>query len=249
MLSGITAVAANDIWTVGFSYYDSQADRAVLIGHWNGTAWSIVPGATTGDTDSTLNSVAAVSSTDVWAVGYGISATTSGQPLVEQWDGKAWNVVADSVSGSTAQLLGVAASNTGAVWAVGDTRASSGESIPLAEQWTGSAWTIVPSAQVGGIGSGLQGVGITSSGILAVGFSFMSNSPAGDTHTLIERWNGTEFYPVADAPGSTQQGILYSVAAPATGAVWAVGGLGTSINPTQTLAEDFVAPLRGILCP
>src|SRR5438477_303146 len=54
-------------------------------------AWEVVPSANVGTGDNHLNAVAAVSATDVWAVGYyrtgGIFRT-----LIERWNGT-WSVV------------------------------------------------------------------------------------------------------------------------------------------------------------
>ena len=38
--------------------------------HWNGTSWAIVPSPNMGTGNNHLNGVAAVSASDVWAVGY-----------------------------------------------------------------------------------------------------------------------------------------------------------------------------------
>ena len=68
-LNGVAAVSANDVWAVGYYVNGSNVDQT-LVEHWNGSAWSVVssPNAGTGDND--LYGVAAVSATDVWAVGY-----------------------------------------------------------------------------------------------------------------------------------------------------------------------------------
>ena len=91
-LSGVAAVSANDVWAVG--YYDNGSGASqTLVEHWNGTAWSVVPSPNAGTSYNYLNGVAAVSASDVWAVGYyGIGGSTN-QTLVEHWDGTAWSVV------------------------------------------------------------------------------------------------------------------------------------------------------------
>src|SRR5579884_2195377 len=54
--------------------------------------WSVIPSANPGTPDG-LTAVAAVSATDVWAVGGSGSQRGSGQPVIEQWNGTQWNAV------------------------------------------------------------------------------------------------------------------------------------------------------------
>ena len=73
-LSGVVAVATDDVWAVGIAPDGAGGNNAVTE-HWDGSAWSIVP-APNGLTDpngkaaSQLVSVAAASSNNVWAVGW-----------------------------------------------------------------------------------------------------------------------------------------------------------------------------------
>jgi hypothetical protein len=67
-------VSANDVWAVGFSPHPSgtpQYLRQTLIEHWNGSSWSVVPSPNpAGKTYVVLNGAAAISASDVWAVGH-----------------------------------------------------------------------------------------------------------------------------------------------------------------------------------
>src|SRR5205807_495772 len=42
-LYGVTAISTNNVWAVGEVYYTQVPSP--LIEHWNGTRWSVVPGA------------------------------------------------------------------------------------------------------------------------------------------------------------------------------------------------------------
>jgi len=101
-LQSVTTVAANDVWAVGvttFTWYISDGDpitsSQTIIQHWNGTAWSIVSSPNPGDGNNyygtitnELYGVAAVSTSDVWAVGmYGKSdgLNVTSQTLVERY--------------------------------------------------------------------------------------------------------------------------------------------------------------------
>ena len=75
---GMSAAAKNDVWGVGVQATESSNNTLAI--HWNGTSWSAVstpnpaPDCEDGDIlwgGQSLNGVAAVSPTDVWAVGSG----------------------------------------------------------------------------------------------------------------------------------------------------------------------------------
>ena len=95
-------MSADDTWAVGLAtstYYISDGDpitsSQTLIEHWDGTAWSIVPGPNPGTADNyygtitnELYGVPAVSASDVWAVGmYGKSdgLNVTNQTLLERY--------------------------------------------------------------------------------------------------------------------------------------------------------------------
>jgi hypothetical protein len=88
--SGLFAVAAlstKHVWAVG-----SQLTSGPLIEHWDGTAWKVVsnPGAL----NTLLNSISAISPTDIWAAGCNqcADAGVGAPPLIEHWDGTQWNI-------------------------------------------------------------------------------------------------------------------------------------------------------------
>ena len=88
-----------------------------LIEHWNGTAWSIVPSPNGGSGNNYLQSVAAISANDVWAVGYYLSAGY--WDLAERWDGTVWTISTLDPSISSGELLGVSALSSSDVWLAG----------------------------------------------------------------------------------------------------------------------------------
>src|SRR6266700_3094663 len=86
-LLGVAAVATNDEWAVG-SFRNAGGAFQTLTLHWDGTAWSIVPSPSPDGAFNDLFSVAAFSTSDVWAVGDSGSGT-----LIEQWNGSSWSAV------------------------------------------------------------------------------------------------------------------------------------------------------------
>jgi hypothetical protein len=114
-----------------------------------------------GISESRLSSVAAASSSDVWAVGSFIDdATFITETLIEHYDGTTWSAVPNPNPGTVRnELFAVSASGPADVWAVGDFvdgidahGYSSTDLRTLVEHWDGTAWTMMstPTPPLGG---------------------------------------------------------------------------------------------------
>jgi hypothetical protein len=220
-LTGVDAVSAKDIWAVG-SFTNDASDNTkdqTLIEHWDGTAWTVVPGADlgTGPRGSQLTSVRAVSASDVWAVG----VDSHGQTLIEHWDGTAWTRVPSPSPGAGNFLAAVSATSASDAWAIGGYVTGS-QSPTLILHWDGIAWTQVPSPSPGGFLNELNGVHATSAtDAWAVG---LSENNSGGPQTLIEHWDGSAWTQV---PSPSPQGnFLAGVTAMSASNAVAVGSAG-----------------------
>jgi hypothetical protein len=65
-LSGISVVAAGDLWAAG-SYVTDTPSLGTLVEHWNGTQWGVIP-SNNAPGDNTLNAIDG-NKTEIWAVG------------------------------------------------------------------------------------------------------------------------------------------------------------------------------------
>ncbi len=124
-LLGVAPVSASDIWSVGnYNAGPYTMSLRTLAEHWNGSSWSIVstPNAATGSGDyDSLQGVATVSTSNVWAVGYsGNVNAAADQTLIEHWNGSAWSTVSSPNPYETQDLYGVAAVSESSIWAVGE---------------------------------------------------------------------------------------------------------------------------------
>jgi hypothetical protein len=197
-LTGTAAIADNDIWAVG--YDDVQvappAYDSPLAMHFDGTSWSVVPTPTLSSggpapPEAQFLGVGAVSSNDVWAVGF---ATGPGNPassvqLIEHWNGSAWSVVAGP-AGEDGELRKVAAISANNVWAIGGGNGSG----QLIEHWNGTAWSIVSNP---GLPSGITDVGTVSVDLAGDIWALASHNTGGPS--LVE-FNGTTWTLVANMP-------------------------------------------------
>ena len=199
MLSGVTAISAHDVWAVGHFTQASPGGiiphtvpnpaTQTLVEHWNGRVWRTVSSPSPATATNSLNAVAAVSSTDIWAVGQQAPAgETPDQTLVERWNGQVWSVVQSPNAGASGGVLkGVAVINKDNVWAVGVSAAfqSSLSFRTLVAHWNGRSWKIDPSPNVGQSGSILFAVASIprTEKLWAVGYY---NTPAVFLRTLTE---------------------------------------------------------------
>jgi hypothetical protein len=71
VLEGVSALASNDVWAVGFYGPNSNSRWGTLAEHWDGKQWNVVPTPNFHPEagENGLAAVSAVSSGDVWAVG------------------------------------------------------------------------------------------------------------------------------------------------------------------------------------
>lgn len=214
-LYAVAAVSSNDVWAVG-QYNNGGYNFGTLTEHWDGTSWSIVFSPNLRQRSNTLESVAAISTNDVWAVGGN---------LIEHWDGTKWNIVSSPIVGSVSSVTAVPSKN---VWAVGFNGSNT-----LIEHWNGTSWNAVASPNVGSYLNYLVGVSaVSSNDVWAVGY--YSNNITNE-YTLIEQWNGTSWSIVSSPNPDVNTDKLYSVAAVSANDVWAVG----YSNYGQTLTEQW----------
>jgi hypothetical protein len=149
---GVEAISNSDAWAVGFQDL-SFSDFQPLVEHWDGTSWRVVPTPLLAGNDNFLSSVAASSSSDVWAVGRYRPDDALDVPLTMHWDGNAWHQVSAPSEGDQGSLLAdVHANSPTDVWAVGRSFSSTDPVYePFSLHWDGTEWSlqrpVVPQAQ------------------------------------------------------------------------------------------------------
>ncbi len=192
-----------------------------------------------------LDSVVAVTSNNVWAIGQMNVVVGEDEftvPLIERWNGAAWSVVASPArpQNTDSFLRSIAAvPGTNQLWAVGysTTRDAPASDHALIERWNGSAWQVVPNPTMptGAFEDTINGVvAFSSTDAWAVGAYESSDFV---THTLIAHWDGTKWQL---APSPDVWGDLMSVAASGPSDVRAVGYIQYGDGTTTTaLVEQW----------
>jgi hypothetical protein len=222
-LNGVSCTAPTNCMAVG------TGPDGNLIEAWDGTAWSVVPSPDPGINNDVLFGVSCTAPTRCVAVGaadHPVTGGTSGQTLIESWDGTTWTVDANpNPVGGASVLQGVSCTNPTSCIAVGDYFGTTVKQT-LVESWDGTAWSLVPSPNQGTTTNVLEGVSCTGPrNCVAVG------------NNLIESWNGTAW---SITPSSNLTG-LGGVSCSAASICTAVGGI---LNAATDVNETLVA--RGV---
>ncbi len=238
-LQGVTAVAANDVWDVGFTY-NTSGNAFTLTELWNGSRWKIVASPNAASMDNFLYGVAGVSANDIWAVGAtGNAGQGPLQTLIEHWDGTQWSIVSSPNSSLPInQLRGVTAISANNVWAVGSGSMLGGPTQTLIEHWDGTKWSVVASPNTTQIANYLYSVtAIAANDVWAVGSASNSNGSA--AQSLVEQWNGKKWKIVA-SPNILALNILNGVSAISASDIWTVGyTMNVSGTTIHTLIEQW----------
>jgi hypothetical protein len=144
-LLGVSTPPAGQAWAVGY-YVNAEYQQQTLIQHYNGTSWSVIPSPSPGARQNILYGVAALSDTDVWAVGGNQDANGLWHTLAEHWDGHTWTVIPAVDAGANGnQFYALTAVSPTSIYATGQQAGSGFPSQALTEHWNGKTWTVLPT--------------------------------------------------------------------------------------------------------
>jgi hypothetical protein len=239
-LVAASAASSNDVWAVGTRFPPksggSGGTQAALIEHFDGRAWTIVPGADLGGRSASLAAVVALTADNAWAVGSQYASNSADprrDPVIEHWDGRRWSLEPgpSTAPGVSRSLIGVAATRPDNVWIEGQDSIAgptSSTSRDLYQHWDGQRWTLSQGPQAvtpdGGVAA-TQAISVDSTGdAWAAGGKIRGHGAGGQgAGALVERWDGSKWVEMPAPAGTSAIGAL-AVVGPTD--VWAVTGLG-----------------------
>ena len=241
LLTGVAAIAPNDVWAVG-TFVNGSLVYQTLAEHWDGSTWSVVPTPNVGPGNNLFNAVFAIGAADVWAVGLWRpgNSTTGAQPLTEHWNGNGWTIIPTPPAPNTSTpLYGVGASGSNDVWTTGITidypiQPTGPRAHAYALHWNGSNWSSAPMPSVvapfGGPGvdvMGLSGVKVispTDAWAVGDGQHYSGSTPASPGMAFIEHWDGVTWTQSQPPPPTHPNGDFLVDIQGTVGDLWAVGG-------------------------
>jgi hypothetical protein len=245
ILSGIVALSSKNAWAVGtgLDSFTSGVPEVTLIEHWNGSRWTVVPSPSPGATYSLLTGVGRIgTSSHLWAVGvYDVTPLGPPHPLIEQWNGTTWQLIAVPRPLRGGALEGISpTSRSSDDWAVGESCSATGCDETLAEHWNGSSWNVVssPNPGPGSLADVSQVPG--SNKAWAVG-TWVNTAQGYLNQGFTERWNGSSWALIQPAAPAPNMGFSFrDVLAAGTTSAWTVGSyLASSGLQELTLIEAW----------
>jgi hypothetical protein len=219
VLLGVSMPTPGRAWAVGY-FVNGEFQQQTLIQHFDGTTWSVVPSPSPGAEQNILFGVAAVSDSDVWAVGGEEDSNGLWHTLTEHWDGSSWSVVKAVDAGSTGNhFYAVKAVASNNVYAVGQRADAAFPNLALIEHWNGSGWSVVSSPADSETALPL-GVTATASSLTVVGQHETDTAPY-TTYVAAGASGGLSIQSTPNA--GSGENDLFGAATAADGSTWTVG--------------------------
>ncbi len=246
LLTAIASDKAGGAWAVG--YTETGGLDQTLVERFNGSVWSAVPSPDPNGHADVLRAVTALSTGDAWAGGMTLTSEGRYLPLLEHWDGHAWNVFAGAAMGlgdSPVQAVGPLSRSD--VWSGGEGPMME-HLCPVAVRDAGFS----PSAATGAQGQSVlwqvpksdasthsvtdaSGLGLFDSGALRPGASFQATYVGAGTYAVEDTVTGDTSkvqVPLRLSPPSGPVGTTFSI-------VWA------SANAPAGLTYDVRIQMPG----
>ena len=219
-LYAVSMPATGKAWAVGYNV-SGKFLQQTLIEHFDGNLWSVVPSPSPGALQNILFGVAAITDSDVWAVGGEQDTNGLWHTLTEHWNGLAWSVVNAVDAGSSGNhFYAVKALATDDVYAVGQQAGATFPNQALVEHWDGKAWSVVSSPADASASALPLGVTATSSTLTFVGEQESDTAP----YTTYVAAGSPGAESIQSTPNAgTGENDLFAATTAADGSTWAVG--------------------------
>jgi hypothetical protein len=193
MITGLTAVSADDVWVFGAV----AGDNGTRTWHFNGRSWQRAAGPA-----RTIYRASAISRRDIWAITTGTKAHS-----VLRYDGKKWRPVRTGRVLARVVATDILATSKRDVWVLGD-EVSGGAARLVLAHWNGARWSRVNTgvtAFAGRLSAGAHGtvlVTATPANASAAGLILQVNAAGHRRATAIRSGLGSGVSAVAELRGT-----------------------------------------------
>jgi hypothetical protein len=207
-LQSVEAVAPNDVWAAGgqrIQAPDGFVGTHLLVEHWNGSQWSIVPAPVTlGGSGNFVDDIEAISPDDIWFVGdwleFPATSAAEKRALAMHWDGSGFTIFDtpffDNQPIGGHGLTAVSAVSSDDVWAVGGGHDGDYVGFSYIVHWNGSQWQYEPGPTAGWMQRWYDVQAVATDDVWAVG----EYDDASGAHGLFAHWDGTSWTRLPDSP-------------------------------------------------
>jgi len=216
-LLGVAVDSSGNAWAVGDDY--SYPNVQTLAYEWNGSSWvHKTSDNPTSTYTNQLNSVSTDNSGDVYAAGVYYPTGTSGQPLIEKWNGTkfAQQTISNPSGCSGGTLYGISVYSATNIWASGNEGCGSSVEYVI-YHYNGTSWTSTVGLGGGSYSTTLFGIkAVSSTEAWAAGRKLGAAWSTIMLHYASGSW-------IEDTSASMSANLT-SIDADSPNDVWAVGG-------------------------
>jgi hypothetical protein len=238
-LTGVADLSPDNVWAVGYiDQYTVGQNPSAIIEHFDGTNWQIFSSPQFPSSDQVfLRSIAALSSTDIWAGGSDFEDPYE-FPLLEHFDGTAWTQFSPPTT--DCDVSGISADASNDVWAGGVTLG--GATCIL--HYDGSTWQVVDSPNACcGLNYLFGVIALAPNNVWATGWYIQNPNDDRPTFTLIEHWDGSTWQIVSSpnvGPETDISNQLRGITAVSANDIWTFGvSINFEIGTGSTLLEHW----------
>jgi hypothetical protein len=207
-LQSVEAIAPDNVWAAGgqrIQAPDGFVGTHILVEHWDGSQWSIVPAPITlGGSGNFVDDIEVIAPDDIWFVGDWLEFPPAGaaeqRALAMHWNGSSFTVFDtpyfDNAPVGGHGLTAVSAVSTDDVWAVGGGHDGDYVGFSYIVHWNGSAWSYHPGPTAGWFQRWYDVQAVAADDVWAVG----DYQDASGYHGLVAHWDGSGWTRLPDCP-------------------------------------------------
>ena len=204
----VEVLAANDVWAAGgqrIQAPDGFVGTHLLVEHWNGSKWSVVPAPITlGGSGNFVDDIEAIAPDDIWFVGdwleFPLASAAEKRALAMHWNGSSFSIhdtpFFDNANLGGHGLTAVSAIASDDVWAVGGGHDGDYVAFSYIVHWDGAQWEYLPGPTAGWFQRWYDVQAVASDDVWAVG----DYQDASGYHGLFAHWDGTSWTRLPDSP-------------------------------------------------
>jgi hypothetical protein len=207
-LQSVEALSANNVWAAGGQVIqapDGFVGTHILVEHWNGSQWSVVPApVTNGGSGNFVDDIEAIAPDDIWFVGdwleFPPTSSAEKRALAMHWNGSGFTIFPtpffDNAPIGGHGLTAVSAVNSDDVWAVGGGHDGDYVAFSYIVHWDGTQWQYRPGPTAGYFQRWYDVQAVAANDVWAVG----DYQDASGYHGLVAHWDGTQWNRLPDSP-------------------------------------------------
>ena len=224
----VTARSASDVW-VNATFSPPSSGSGNVYAHWNGSGWTLSkPIGEPEGADINIRAMAAISASNVWAVGTAFYPGDHWDTLIEHWNGTRWSVIPTPQPSVFNELTSIDVVTATNIFVAGNSEDNSPGPDPneaTSLHWNGSSWSQLagPRTPTGADINALTGTN---------GRDIWMLGDSGAGNAYYAHYDGTRWIQLAPPAITNGTNKIINAATQTQGQLWA-----TSLDPDPPMAQ------------